>query len=400
MQQYLDLVKRILDSGVSKGDRTGTGTYSIFSHKLEFDLTKGFPLPTTKFVPLRLIFEELAWFFSGDSNATALMEKNVHIWDEWALPDNVYRQDTMANYERLEWLRDNKPELVQAWEASGLARGNDYAGHKWLDEQGVPRTKAVLTHAKGEVNAPYGPAWRAWRGDHGQKHDQLAYALDLLRNRPDSRRILVSAWNPANMPDESISPQENVLDGKPALTPCHWSFEFYTEEMTRIERLQWSRDNDLVAHEAMFPKPKFEYKHGEQSIFDTYGWESMHWLMECDRMLDDLGVPRRWLDLKWHQRSCDVFLGIPFNIASYALLQSMIGQQVNMVPRYLEGDLTNCHLYKNHIEQAKLQLTRAPYPLPQLTYSRKPDTLEDYCWEDVSLTNYQHHPSIKGEISV
>jgi thymidylate synthase len=264
MKQYLDLMKDILESGTKKTDRTGTGTLSVFGRQLRFNLAEGFPLVTTKKLHLRSIIYELLWFLRGDTNIKYLKDNGVSIWDEWA------------------------------------------------DEN-------------GDLGPVYGSQWRSWPSPDGRSIDQIAQVLNQIKQKPDSRRHIVSAWNPAEV-------------DKMALPPCHALFQFYVA------------DNKL----------------------------------SC----------------QLYQRSADYFLGVPFNIASYALLTYMVAQQCELVPGEFVWTGGDVHLYANHIDQANLQLSRQPLPLPQLVIKRKPESLFTYHFEDFEIVNYQAHPSIKAPIAV
>lgn len=277
MRQYLDLLQHILDKGVQKGDRTGTGTLSVFGHQMRFDLQQGFPLLTTKKLHIRSIVHELLWFLTGDTNIQYLKDNGVRIWDEWATED-------------------------------------------------------------GELGPLYGKQWVAWQSPNGEVINQIAQVVETLKTNPNSRRMIVTAWNPADLPDESISPQANVENGKMALATCHAFFQFYVA------------DNRL----------------------------------SC----------------QLYQRSADTFLGVPFNIASYALLVHMIAQQTG----YEVGEFVwtggDVHLYNNTLEQAKIQLAREPMALPQLLIKRKPASIFDYQFDDFEILNYESHPHIKARVSV
>lgn len=277
MKQYLDLLQHIIDHGVQKGDRTGTGTLSVFGYQMRFDLQQGFPLVTTKKLHIRSIIHELLWFLSGDTNIQYLKDNQVRIWDEWATES-------------------------------------------------------------GDLGPLYGKQWVAWQSPNGEVINQIQQVVDTLKTNPNSRRMIVTAWNPADLPDESISPQANVENGKMALATCHAFFQFY--------------------------------------------------------------VANGRLSCQLYQRSADTFLGVPFNIASYALLVHMIAQQTG----YDVGEFVwtggDVHLYNNTLEQAKLQLTREPLPLPGLVIKRKPDSIFDYQFEDFEIINYQSHPHIKAQVSV
>jgi thymidylate synthase len=277
MQHYLDLLRHTLQNGTKKEDRTGVGTIAIFGHQMRFDLSKGFPLLTTKKVSFRNIVCELLWFLRGETNVNSLKEQGVNIWNEWALPD-------------------------------------------------------------GSLGPIYGKQWRQWQCADGSTIDQIAGVIAQIKKNPSSRRLIVSAWNPADLPDESISPQENAARGKMALPPCHTLFQFYVSEG----------------------------------------------MLSC----------------QLYQRSNDLFLGQPYNIAQYALLLHMVAQQCNLVAKEYIHTIGDAHLYLNHLEQVELQLTREPRPLPRLQINRKPDSLFDYHLEDFTLLDYDPHPGIKAPIAV
>ena len=264
MQQYLDLMKHVLENGTPKDDRTGTGTLSIFGHQMRFNLQDGFPLVTTKRCHLRSIIHELLWFLKGETNVAYLHENNVSIWDEWA------------------------------------------------DEN-------------GDLGPVYGKQWRSWATPDGRYIDQLTTVINQLKNDPDSRRIIVSAWNVGEL-------------DKMALAPCHAFFQFYVAD-------------------------------GK-------------------------------LSCQLYQRSCDIFLGLPFNIASYALLVHMMAQQCSLEVGDFVWTGGDTHLYSNHLEQTRLQLTREPRALPKLVIKRKPESLFDYRFEDFEIEGYDPHPAIKAPVAI
>ncbi|MFK8031570.1 MAG: thymidylate synthase [Gammaproteobacteria bacterium] len=264
MKQYLELVRHIMENGAIKTDRTGTGTRSVFGHQMRFDLAAGFPLVTTKKLHLRSIIYELLWFLNGDTNIKYLKENGVRIWDEWA-------------------------------------------------------------DANGDLGPVYGAQWRSWPARDGSTIDQISIIMDQLKKQPDSRRIIVNAWNVADLPHM-------------ALSPCHTMFQFYVA------------DNKL----------------------------------SC----------------QLYQRSADVFLGVPFNIASYALLTHIVAQQCDLDVGDFVWTGGDCHLYSNHIEQAALQLERTPHALPTLKLERKPDSLFEYEYEDFSILNYTHDAHIKAPVAI
>lgn len=339
MKQYLALMQDILDNGVVKKDRTGVGTLSVFGRQLRFDLKEGFPLVTTKKLHLKSIIHELLWFLNGDTNVKYLQENGVRIWNEWA--NEGGELGPVYGKQWREW-RDCK--VVECHDVGRtqqlMQRGYKYIGN--MKEDGT----TYLVYEK--------------------PHDQISKVIQQLREDPDSRRIIVSAWNVADLDDM-------------ALNPCHNYFQFYTTEMTVLERLNWFEENepDKFANTPL--------SNDEKVLHET---------------LDREGVPRRKLSCFYMMRSNDVALGKPFNIASYALLTHMVAQQVNMVPDELVYSGVDVHLYLNHLEQIKLQLTREPYPLPKLVIKRKPDSIFDYKYEDFEVVGYQSHPHIAMPVAV
>ncbi|ELW5301191.1 thymidylate synthase [Shigella flexneri] len=344
MKQYLALMQDILDNGVVKKDRTGVGTLSVFGRQLRFDLKEGFPLVTTKKVHLKSIIHELLWFLNGDTNVKYLQENGVKIWNEWS--DEEGNLGPVYGKQWREW-RDCK--VVECHDVRRtqqlMQRGYKYIGN--MKEDGT----TYLVYEK--------------------PHDQISKVIQQLREDPDSRRIIVSAWNVGDLDDM-------------ALNPCHNYFQFYTTEMTLLERLDWYEANEPEKF-ANAPLINHEDIDDEERLHET---------------LDREGIPRRKLSCFFLMRSNDVFLGLPFNIASYALLTHIVAQQLNMVPDELVYSGVDVHLYSNHLEQAKLQLTREPYPLPKLVIKRKPDSIFDYKYEDFELVGYQAQPHIAAPVAV
>jgi thymidylate synthase len=277
MKNYLELLEKLLSEGTLKGDRTGSGTLSMFGYQMRFDLAAGFPLVTTKKVHLKSIIHELLWFLNGDTNNNLLESQGVSIWREWA------------------------------------------------DEH-------------GELGAIYGKQWRSWMLHNGESIDQIAQVVDQIKTNPNSRRMVVSAWNVADLPDEKMSPQDNVAQGKMALAPCHAFFQFYVAD-------------------------------GK-------------------------------LSCQLYQRSCDTFIGLPFNIASYALLTMMIAQQCDLQLGEFVWTGGDVHLYLNHQEQAKIQLSRTPHTLPTMKIKRKPDSIFDYQYDDFELIGYDADTHIFAPIAI
>jgi len=274
MQQYLDLIRYVSEKGVEKGDRTGTGTKSVFGYQMRFDLSEGFPMLTTKKLHLKSIIHELLWFLKGDTNINYLKENKVNIWNAWA------------------------------------------------DEN-------------GDLGPVYGHQWRNW---NSEGIDQIAELIHTIKTNPDSRRMLISAWNPSVLPDTSVSFSENVANGKAALPPCHAFFQFY--------------------------------------------------------------VSNGKLSCQLYQRSADIFLGVPFNIASYALFAMMVAQVCGLEYGDFIHTFGDAHIYNNHAEQIALQLSRAPKALPTMKINPEVKNIFDYTFEDFTLENYEPHPHIKGKVSV
>ena len=274
MKQYHDLLQHILDHGAEKGDRTGTGTKSVFGYQMRFDLSEGFPMVTTKKLHLKSIVYELLWFLKGDTNIKYLQENGVRIWNEWA------------------------------------------------DEN-------------GDLGPVYGYQWRNWNGD---EIDQISEIIETLKNNPDSRRMLVSAWNPSVLPDTRKSFSDNVANGKAALPPCHAFFQFYVAD-------------------------------GK-------------------------------LSCQLYQRSADIFLGVPFNIASYALFTMMMAQACGLEAGDFVHTFGDAHIYSNHQEQIELQLSRDPKPLPKMILNPDIKNIFDFTFDDFTLVDYEHHPHIKGTVAI
>lgn len=305
MRQYLDLLKHIMDTGVDKSDRTGVGTRSVFGYQMRFDLAQGFPLLTTKKVPFRLIAEELLWFVNGDTQLRTLALKDVHIWDEW--PYKAYL------------IRNNQPVP-----ATGSDEWN--IGIKAF----VERIKTDESFAKeyGDLGPVYGYQWRHWPTADGKEIDQLRDVVEQIKKNPNSRRLIVSAWNPADI--EAMA--------KAGLPPCHCLFQFY--------------------------------------------------------------VANGKLSCQLYQRSCDTFLGVPFNIASYALLTMMIARVCNLEPGEFVWTGGDVHLYSNHFDQVKEQLSREPRKLPILQINPEVKDLFQFKIEDFTLEGYDPHPPIRAPIAV
>jgi thymidylate synthase len=337
--KYHQLLERIITEGKVKENRTGTNTISIFSHTIEFDMSQGFPLITTKKMFTKGIIGELLWFLRGSKDIRELWNNNIKIWD-----GNWY--DRYCKSVASPWGLDDIKELIKSGEHSFdddmFSLGPIY-GKQWVNWSPSVKIPTGWHHGAATSYEEIGL-------------NQIQQTIDTLNNSPDSRRIMVTAWNPAE------------ISGM-ALPPCHWAFELYTEELTLDERIQWVMNNlDIDLENVAITEAAF----------------------------DPLRTPQRRLHLKWHQRSVDTFLGLPFNIASYAMLLEMFAQQANMIPGTLIGDLTNVHIYENHIDLAKEQLTRSPfkYKSPGFTLNKANDIFS-YKIEDFKMLNYESYPNWK-----
>ena len=333
-EQYKDLLQTILSYGKEKKDRTGTGTKSIFGYTLRHDMTQGFPLLTTKKVAYKSMITELRWMLKGDTNIRWLLENGCHIWTG----------DAYSVYER-----------THQWELD-----NDYLGVKDFEKKILEDDE--FAKLWGNLGFIYGKQWRDFgglkrMGEEIPGVDQISDLIDEIRRNPDSRRLMVNAWNASDL-----------IYMK--LPPCHYGFQIYTTELTLEER-----------------REEFCHRLGKDISYSKN--------LEHD-FLDKDDVPKRKISLMWNQRSVDVFLGLPFNIASYALLLKLIADEVNMVPDQLVGNLGDTHLYLNHLDQAKEQLTREPYCLPELEVSKVDILNGDFNYE---LHGYESHPSIKAQLS-
>jgi thymidylate synthase len=342
-EQYQSLLQDILEYGVDKQDRTGTGTKSIFGYMIHHNMRNGFPLLTTKKVPFKTMAIELMWFLMGDTNIKYLVDNNCHIWNG----------DAIKNYEKhngeISW-----GSFITKEEAFVESMKNEEFAKQW-----------------GELGPIYGKQWRSWENYNGlhldESIDQIQNLINELKTNPDSRRLMVSAWNVSEL-DEMVLP------------PCHYSWQMYTRELSEDERYRILEDKPM----------------GDKR---TVGIGNID-------PLELNNIPTRAISLSWNQRSVDVFLGLPFNIASYGLLLEMIAREVNMVPEHLIGHLGDTHLYSNHIEQAVEQLSRTPKELPTLKMSSghnfraalagKADEIE---LSDFILLGYEPHPTIKAPLS-
>ena len=395
-KKYTDLLQDILDTGVTKMDRTGTGTLSVFGRQIRHKMSEGFPLLTTKKMYFKGIVTELLWFLRGDTNIKYLVDNDCHIWDG----------DAYKNYRNKASMSNDLDCLVRQEDGSFLKEMRLYTQEEFINKI---KTDDEFAKKWGDLGPVYGAQWRGWKGiSNSEKEffyaryniDQIANIINDLKTNPDSRRLMVSAWNVGEL-DQMTLP------------PCHYGFQVYTRELNDKERIEWMGGKIQEKYPALV----------EQQI----------------KHCDEYNVPKRAISLMWNQRSVDTFLGLPFNIASYGLLLEIIAKEVNMVPDELIGNLGDTHLYLNHIEQAKEQIgreftkkeiqehlqqsgmdalkdeprmeyisklpkrTRKPHPLPKLgkipDYLCRKDNWECYKPSDFTLENYQSHPSIKAPLS-
>ncbi|MCT2537321.1 thymidylate synthase [Aquibacillus koreensis] len=314
-QAYLDLCRTVLENGNKKEDRTNTGTFSVFGHQMRFDLSEGFPLLTTKRVPFRLIASELLWFIKGDTNIKYLLKYNNNIWNEWAFKKWVESEEY------------NGPDMTDFSNRSQI----DTAFHALYKEEMEKFKERVLVddafaEKYGNLGSVYGQQWRAWKTSQGETIDQLKQVIEAIKHNPDSRRHMVTAWNPEDVPSNM------------ALPPCHTMFQFY--------------------------------------------------------------VANGKLSCQLYQRSGDVFLGVPFNIASYALLTHLIAHECNLEVGEFIHTLGDAHIYSNHLEQVNTQLGREPMPFPTLKLSKDVTSVFDFEMEDMEIENYASHPAIKAPVAV
>ena len=339
-KQYQALLQDIIDNGVKKEDRTGTGTISVFGRQIRHNMSEGFPLLTTKKMPFKTIVTELLWFLQGNTNIKYLVDNNCHIWDG----------DAFKNY--VNTYKGNFPMDME--EFIETIKTNDEFAERW-----------------GELGPIYGKQWRDWgsKKEYGQGEsimyggqDQISRLIYELINNPDSRRLMVNAWNVGEL-DQMVLP------------PCHYGFQVYTRELSFDERYKMYTGSDKTWEEG-----------GGNAFGKISGLDIM----------DDKNIPTRAISLMWNQRSVDTFLGLPFNIASYGLLLMMIADEVNMVPDQLIGNLGDVHLYSNHIEQAKQQIEREPMKLPTVGVR---DGIYCSSHYDVLLFDYESHPAIKAPLS-
>jgi len=372
-KSYQQLLTDVLENGHKKSDRTGTGTISVFGRQIRHKMSEGFPVLTTKKMAWKTMVTELIWFLRGDTSIKFLIDNGCHIWD-----GDAYKKFlTKAN------------EVKQAYLDGDLLGTQPHIESMFSDSNSLTiltqqefinkiKTDSEFSKTWSQLGPVYGKQWRNWTNQSKKNHyvkpgdsthnnkriDQIANLINDLKTNPDSRRLMVSAWNVGEI-DQMTLP------------PCHYGFQLYTRELSTVERMEYYGKH---------------YKENETKSYDE--------LLKVD--YDAFNIPTRAISLMWSQRSCDLFLGIPFNIASYGLLLEIIAKEVNMIPDELIGNLGDVHLYSNHIEQAKEQISREPFELPKLKFysSQEPrDDISHYEIEDFELVGYQSHTTIKAPLS-
>jgi len=365
-RQYKELLLQIIHFGVDKKDRTGTGTKSIFGWQIRHNMKEGFPLLTTKKMAWKTIVTELLWFLRGDTNIKYLVDNGCHIWDGDAYKN--YCKKVIRDKDILNYLKSYSQDT------DGVPTIELYSKEEFINKI---KTDERWANSWGDLGPIYGKQWREWEiynnddGPPWRDVDQIANLISELKTNPDSRRLMVNAWNVAKL-DHMVLP------------PCHYGFQVYTRELSIKERIElWEK---IPTRNVM------DFPIGELTE------EQYH------EVLDKIGVQRRAISLMWNQRSVDTFLGLPFNIASYGLLLEIIAKEVNMIPEELIGNLGDVHLYNNHLEQAAEQCSRHPYELPKLKINfdvvhKDWECLPPYNVSDFTIENYQSHTAIKAPLS-
>ena len=385
---YLRLLKDVLDNGKEKEDRTGTGTISVFGRQIRHKMNQGFPLLTTKKMYWKGIVTELLWFLRGDTNIKYIVDNDCHIWDgdaykNWKSNGRDFWEEQVDGMFTSELGEEEVDKISKEWFINKIKTDDEFA-KKW-----------------GDLGPIYGKQWRDWTKDKDagaveggvfveyEQIDQIKNLIEQLKTNPDSRRLMVNAWNVGEL-DQMTLP------------PCHYGFQVYTRELSLEERLVLTDEINKEIRQDL-------YSYAFNNPIYTGGVDQNPDDIERHEFLNDLDIPTRAISLMWNQRSVDTFLGLPFNIASYGLLLEIIAKEVNMIPDELIGNLGDCHLYKNHIEQAKEQLTREPKRLPKVLINNgevdnngvpfTKSVLDGYDRTDFELVDYQSHPSIKAPLN-
>lgn len=400
MKQYLDLLQKVLETGTERQDRTGTGTIGLFGAQMRFDLREGFPLVTTKRVYWHGVVSELLWFLRGATNAAELQKEGVHIWDAWAVMDPVYYETPLSGDDRLSLFFKMYPEVDVAGKMEEFKRMSREELIATLDMAGVPITHRQALIDSGELGPIYGRQWRSWMGVRKGAIDQIANVIEGLKSNPYSRRHIVSAWNPDDLPSESLSPQENVINGNMALAPCHCLFQFHVTPMTLLERIAlFTERHGTNTHlDGLYAEYEANLHTCETGVEAAERTDAVN--AQVEAILNVAGIPDKKLSCQLYQRSADLVLGVPFNIASYALLTHMVAQACDMgVGEFIwtGGDV---HVYKNHLDQVKEQLQREPRALPTLKLNPFVRDVFEFKHVDIAVFGYDPHPAIKASVAV
>ena len=418
MQQYLDLVRKLLEEGKYKEDRTGTGTYSMFGTQMRFNLSDGFPLLTTKHTHIKPIIHELLWFLKGETNICYLKENGVNIWDQWVKPgteeyrpmtDEEMKAAIVKADRKLGSNPDREYKFAQLEEDNPIlceicsSPNDNFIEIKYKQQGGLEEIYTGLHGGKepkvlvaGELGPVYGSQWRSWPAPNGETIDQISNLIEMIKKNPDSRRLIVSAWNPAEV--------DNM-----ALPPCHSLFQFYSFDRDWSDIVVDLIDSDVVIDGEYAIDHHRRVTEDMKSLIWVNGWEKAEngegyrhpdYHKVSFEIAQKYGIPTRKLSCQLYQRSADTFIGLPYNIASYSLLTMMIAQVTNHIPGDFVWTGGDCHLYSNHIEQTKLMLSGESYPFPIMTLNPEIKDIFDFKYEDFTLKNYKSNPHIPAPVAV
>lgn len=369
-KQYIDLLKDVLENGTKKADRTGVGTYSVFGRMMRFDMSEGFPLLTTKKIFTKAMFHELLWFIKGGDNIKYLVDNDVKIWNEWP-----YKKFVETEKKELEDFMKANPDVLIDFQHTTM----EQFVQSIKEDKHYFSGEAGFAEKWGGLGPVYGKQWVDWQTNTFNEVapgefefgsiNQIDQVIDMLKNNPDSRRIMVSAWNPGDLP-------------KQLLPPCHYAFQLWSRELTAVEREDYyAKQKNYTEQERMEMNP---------NCTD----EDVHEIM------NEEGIPKRSVSLMFQMRSVDCLLGMPFDIGSYAGLLTMIAHCTDMVPNELIVNSGDTHIYLNHIEQVKEQITRTHFKLPTISFNPTTKNIYEIKYEDFVINNYECHPPIKADVAV
>ena len=416
MKQYITLIKDILTNGKGRSDRTNTGTISIFGYQMRFNLEEGFPLVTTKKVYLRSIIEELIWFLNGDTSNVSLEKKDVKIWSEWALKQDTgdcKRGDLGPIYGKQwrDWSHNEADTPTELTLAQRLTLIFDEPPKVLLSQTKLEYIRSIHNRPRAisedipELEDYLHALLTKWRVPGGDRkkvvYDQIATLITNLKKNPYSRRHIVSAWNVPYLPDETVSPQANVLLGKQALPPCHTLFQFYVEDLRFDEIRNYITDKTILREfKTQCASTWATCGSSLEKIGDNYNAYPENYERLMLAWCNANGVKTKRLSCQLYQRSGDSCLGIPFNIASYSLLLMMVAQVTDMVAGDFIHTIGDAHIYKNHIEKAKEQMKRKPFSLPRVSLNPEVKDIFSFKLNDFILEDYESHPKIDFVIAV